>query len=84
MRDALGLIMISNGALFLFGAEQRAGFSLGRLHEPRIVPASIVETIFALLLLWGSVAIFRHFPRHWRIALIANRVAYGSGSSRVA
>jgi hypothetical protein len=28
-----------------------------------------------LSLLWGSVAIFGHFPRHWRIALIANLVA---------
>jgi hypothetical protein len=75
MRIALGLIMIANGALFLFGAVQHAGFSVASFHEPRIVPASIVETICALFLLRGSVAIFGHFPRRWRIALIANLVA---------
>jgi hypothetical protein len=75
MRIALGLIMISNAALFFFGAVQHAGIPLGRFHEPEIIPAAIVETICGLFLLWGSIAIFGHFSGHWRIGLVGNLVA---------
>jgi hypothetical protein len=44
MRPALGLLIVSNAALFLFGAVQHAGIPLGRFHEPTIIPAVIVET----------------------------------------
>ena len=77
MRTAMGLIMISNATLFLFGAIQHIGFSVGRFHEPKIVPAFIVETICGLFLLWGSIAVFGHFPRTRKIALISNLVALG-------
>ena len=58
IRAALGVIMISNAALFFFGALQHAGISIGNFHEPKIIPAFIVETICGLFLLWGGVAIF--------------------------
>ena len=75
MRAVLAIIMISNAALFLFGAVQHAGMSVGRFHEPRIIPAAVVETICALFLLWGSIAMFAHFLGRWKIALIGNLVA---------
>lgn len=73
----LGLIMISNAALFLFGAVQHAGVPIGRFHEPKIIPAAMVEALCALFLLWGGIAIFGHFSHHWSIALISNLVALG-------
>lgn len=77
MRKVLGLIMISNAVLFLFGAVQHVGLHVGRFHEPKIIPAAIVETLCGLFLLWGGIAIFGHFSGHWKIALIGNLVALG-------
>ena len=77
MRTVLGLVMISNATLFLFGAVQHAGFSLGRFHEPKIIPAVVVETICGLLLLWASIATLGHFSIGWNVALIGNLVALG-------
>ncbi|HWY55246.1 MAG TPA: hypothetical protein VNZ03_12330 [Terriglobales bacterium] len=77
MRTALGLIMISNAALFLFGAIQHAGIPVGSFHEPRIIPAAVVESICGLFLLWGSIAIFGHLSSDWKIALIGNFVSLG-------
>lgn len=77
MRTALGLLMISNAALFLFGAVQHAGIPLGRFHEPTIVPAVIVETGCGLFLMYSSIAVLGHFSSRWGIALIANLVALG-------
>jgi hypothetical protein len=77
MRTALGLIMISNGTFFLFGAVQHAGIPVGNFHEPKIVPAAVVEAICGLFLLLGSIAIFSHLAGHWKIALIGNLVAVG-------
>ncbi|MBV9342804.1 MAG: hypothetical protein JO159_18220 [Acidobacteria bacterium] len=75
MRTALSVIMIANAALFLFGAVQHAGIACGRFHEPRIVPAAVVETICWLSLLGGSIAILSNFAGHWEFALIGNLVA---------
>ena len=75
MLTALGLIMISNATLFLFGAIQHIGFAVGRFHEPKIVPAAIVETICGSFLLWGSIAVFGHRSSYWGIALTGNLVA---------
>jgi hypothetical protein len=77
MRTLLGLLMISNAALFLFGAVQHAGVSLGRFNEPHIVPAAIVETVCAISLLWGAAAVFGQPGRQWHRALISNLVALG-------
>jgi hypothetical protein len=75
IRTTLSVLMISNAALFLFGAVQHAGIPIGRFHEPRIIPAAIVETICGLFLLWGSIALLRHVSGHWNFALIGNLVA---------
>ena len=77
MRTMLGLVMISDALLFLFGAVQHAGVPLGRFHEPKILPAAIVECICGLLLLWGGIAIFGNLSGHWKIAVIGNFVALG-------
>lgn len=77
MRTALGVIMISNATLFLFGAVQHAGIPVGRFHEPEIIPAAVVETICGLFLFWGGIVSFGHFSAHWKIALIGNLVALG-------
>lgn len=75
MKTAAGLLMITNAALFFFGAVQHVGFAIGPFHEPHILPAAIVESICGLFLLWGATAIFRQSASDWITALIANLVA---------
>jgi hypothetical protein len=67
--------MIANAALFFFGALQHAGLAIGRFHEPRIVPAAIVETLCGLALAWGVIALAsgNRFAR--RTAVISNLIA---------
>src|SRR5260370_40392307 len=77
MKTAAGLLMIANTALFFFGAVQHAGVAIGSFHEPRIIPAAIVETLCGLSLLWGATALFRDSRVRWRVALITNFVALG-------
>ncbi|HYK89123.1 MAG TPA: hypothetical protein VE398_10155 [Acidobacteriota bacterium] len=77
MRIFLGCVMSSNAALFLFGALQHAGLAIGQFHEPRIIPAAIVETLCGLFIAWGALAVFEHSPVRWRLPLIANLVALG-------
>ena len=77
MRTLLGLLMISNATLFLFGAIQHAGLAIGPFHEPLIIPAAIVETLCGLCLLWGVTALFRDSRVRWRVALITNFIALG-------
>ncbi|MGA8345520.1 MAG: hypothetical protein WB781_26560 [Candidatus Sulfotelmatobacter sp.] len=50
MKALAPLLMFANASVFLFGAVQHAGVALGPFHEPRILPAAIVETICGLLL----------------------------------
>ena len=57
MRTFLGLLMIANAGLFFFGALQHAGVYIGYFHEPRILPATVVETTCAAFLVWGGVAV---------------------------
>ena len=77
MRTLLGCVMIPNAALFFFGAIQHSGTTIGRFHEPRIIPAAIVETICGLFLAWGTIAVFGQSALPWRNALIGNLVALG-------
>jgi len=76
-RNVLEIIMASNAALFFFGAIQHAGVALGPFHEPRIVPASIVETLCGLSLLVGVTTIFRRSLASRRAAVVSNLVALG-------
>lgn len=75
MRRLLEVVMITNAALFFFGAVQHAGFTIGPFHEPRIIPAAIVETLCGLSLVCGAAAVLMHSRIEWRAALIANLVA---------
>jgi hypothetical protein len=75
MRTFLGLLMIANAGLFFFGALQHAGVPIGQFHEPRILPATVVETTCAAFLVWGGVAVLANTHARWRNSLIANLVA---------
>jgi hypothetical protein len=77
MKTLIGFIMILNAALFVFGAVQHVGVVIGSFHEPRIIPATIVEGICALSLVLGAAAVLGHSPAGWRMALIANLIALG-------
>src|SRR5260370_5037871 len=79
MKTAAGLLMIANAALFFFGAVQHAGVAVGSFHEPRIIPAAVVETLCGLSLLWGATALFRDSRARWRVALITNFVGLAGG-----
>ena len=67
--------MIANAGLFFFGALQHAGVPIGQFHEPRIQPATVVETTCAAFLVWGGVAVLANTHARWRNSLIANLVA---------
>ena len=75
MRVLLALIMIANAALFLFGAVQHAGLTVGRFSEPRIIPAAIVETICCLALFGGASVLLAGTSKGWSAALAGNLVA---------
>lgn len=74
-RAALGIVMGANAALFFFGALQHVGIVLGPFHEPRIIPAAIVEGICSAALLCGVAAVGSHSGARWRVALVTNLVA---------
>lgn len=75
MKQTLTILMLGNAALFVFGALQHAGVAIGPLREPVIVPASIVELLCALALIWGVVAVLTGSQKAWPAALIGNVVA---------
>jgi hypothetical protein len=75
VRQTVMGLMLANAALFLFGAAQHAGISIGPLREPVILPASIVETFCALCLIGGGVAVWTVSGRAWAAALAGNLAA---------
>lgn len=75
MKQLLITLMLGNAAVFVFGALQHAGVPIGPLHEPVIVPASVVEMVCALALGWGAAAVWKQSLKAWRAALIGNLVA---------
>jgi hypothetical protein len=75
MRQTVAILMLGNAALFLFGALQHAGVVIGPLREPVIIPASIVELLCGLFLIWGAAAVLTRSHRAWRAVLIGNVVA---------
>ena len=79
MKPLLTALMLGNAALFVFGALQHAGVTIGSLQEPVIVPASVVEVVCVLALSWGrrssletiaegvASSVYRKFGCHpWR------------------
>ncbi len=77
MRSFLGWTMLANAALFMFGAVQHAGIEVGPFREPRIIPATIVESVCGALLAWGALAVLTGRARAGRAAFVANLVALG-------
>lgn len=77
MGNLIGSLMSANAALFVFGAVQHAGVTLGPFQEPSIVPAAIVEGLCALALLWGALANFGGRTHARRTGAIANLFALG-------
>jgi hypothetical protein len=75
MKPILGIVMLANAALFFFGAIQHVGITLGRFHEPRIIPAAIVETICGISLTWGAATILGRGVLGWGAPLISNLIA---------
>ena len=75
VKQTVALLMLGNAALFLLGALQHAGVAIGPLHEPVIIPASIVELLCALALIWGTAAVLIRSHSAWRAVLIGNLVA---------
>jgi hypothetical protein len=71
----LTVLMLGNATLFVFGALQHVGVAIGPLREPVIIPASIVELLCALALIWGVVAALIGSPKAWRATLIGNLLA---------
>jgi hypothetical protein len=77
MRILLAVVMISNAALFFFASLLHVGIVVGRLHEPQIIPATVVEVICGIFLACGTMAVLANWARQWRCALIGNLVALG-------
>jgi len=77
MKTLLGCLMISNAGLFFFGAVQHLGIAIGRFHEPRIIPAAVVETICGISLAWGAAFVFGHPTVRWGVPLTSNLIALG-------
>ena len=76
MKAAMILVMFANAALFFFGALQHAGIVIARFHEPRIIPAAIVETVCGLSLAVGAaIALDRVNLPFWSAPLFANLIA---------
>jgi hypothetical protein len=75
VKQLLTILMLGNAAVFVFGAVQHAGVVIGSLSEPVIIPASIVELLCALALIWGVVAVLTGSLKAWRSALIGNLIA---------
>jgi hypothetical protein len=75
MKPLITALMLADAALFVFGALQHAGVAIGPLHEPVIVPASVVEVLCALALSWGAAAVLKQSRKAWRAAFIGNLVA---------
>jgi hypothetical protein len=75
MRVALAIVMLADAGVFFFGAIQHAGISIGRFHEPYILPAAVVEVLCGAALVWGAGSILASSRHWWRAALIGNLVA---------
>lgn len=75
MKNILAIVMLANAALFFFGAIQHIGVALGPFHEPRIVPAAIVESICGISLSLGAAMVLGRTELGWTAPLISNLIA---------
>lgn len=75
MKQLLTILMLGNAAIFVFGALEHAGVAIGALREPVLIPATIVELLCALALIWGAAAVLTGSQKARRAALIGNLIA---------
>lgn len=75
MKTLLASVMFANAALFFFGAVQHVGVTIGRFHEPRIIPAAIVESVCGISLAIGASVVLSRTRLPLVPPLIANLVA---------
>jgi peptidoglycan/LPS O-acetylase OafA/YrhL len=71
----VGLLLIGEAIACVFFAiahlSLRIPLGFATLHEPRVIPATIVEMLCGIILLIGGVALLTHHPRAWRTAIAA-------------
>jgi hypothetical protein len=75
MKVLLACLILANAALFFFGAVQHAGVTIGRFHEPPIIPAAIVETICGVSLVVGALFVVRDAAVPLAAPLTGNLIA---------
>jgi hypothetical protein len=75
VKALLELIIATNSVLFFSGAVQHAGVAFSHFHEPRIIPAAIVEAICGVALAWGATSLVRRGWSGRRAAAVANLIA---------
>lgn len=77
MRTVLSIVMLVEAATFATGAVLHAGVAVGTMSEPRIIPATIVESICGLALAMGGASLVAEYTRARRAAIVAHAVAIG-------
>jgi len=81
MTTVVGILSALYAATFFFGALLHLGVRIplgfAVLAEPRILPATIVESLCGLALLFGAVAVLTRASFAWTAAFAANAFALG-------
>lgn len=72
---ALYAITFFSGALLHLGVRLPLGFAV--LTEPRILPATIVESLCGLALALGAFAVLTRMSRAWTVAFAAHAFSLG-------
>jgi hypothetical protein len=76
---AVGVLLAAEAATFLLAALTHLGVGIplgfGVLHEPRIVDATVVEGLCALLLATAAYAVLTHRAWAWLAATVAHGFA---------
>jgi hypothetical protein len=75
VKTVLACLMFANAALFFFGAVEHLGVTIGRLHEPHIIPAAIVESLCGISLVIGALFVVRFPPIPLLPPLAGNLIA---------
>lgn len=72
MRQLLCILTFLEALTFFLAASLHSGTEILSLHEPRIVPAIIVECLCGLFLLIGALLIMSQSASAWGITLAAH------------
>ena len=76
-----GLLFIGEAIACIFFAiahlSLRIPLGFATLHEPRVIPATIVEMLCGIVLAVGGLALLTHHPRAWSAAIAAQAFTLG-------